>query len=171
LRFAADYMYLLTDSTKQAEARTLALTLCTLLTIPGITEVVTQGVLLAWAYGEAVQDVKALLSGEKIGIWKSSATWKLSLENLMNFEESGNIQGMGDGGGLGYKEYLQILLYLKGKVTLCMRALDLIEENIKRIDGHSFFRVDHCVTGLEVQAECQFRKGVEYHFSTMYQYQ
>lgn len=74
LRFAADYMYLLSDSEKQAEARTLALTLCTLLTVPGITEVVTQGIMLAWAYGEAVQDVKALLRGEKIGLWKSAAT-------------------------------------------------------------------------------------------------
>lgn len=89
----------------------------------------------------------------------------------MDIEESGSVQGIGDGSGLGYKEYLQILLYLKGKATLRMRALDLIEANMKRIDSHSFFRVDHCVTGLEVQVTCQFRKGVEYHFSTMYQYQ
>ena len=40
IRLGINYAYLLTDESKKAEAEVLALSLCTLLTVPGITEVV-----------------------------------------------------------------------------------------------------------------------------------
>ena len=49
LRFVPNYIYLQTNSEKQAEARAAAGTLCTLLAVPAITEAAAQGILLAWA--------------------------------------------------------------------------------------------------------------------------
>ena len=60
LRFVPNYIYLQTSSTKQAEARAAAGTLCTLLAVPAVTEAAAQGILLAWAYGESVMDVRSL---------------------------------------------------------------------------------------------------------------
>ena len=48
IRLGINYAYLLTDEVKKAEAEVLALSLCTLLTVPGITEVVKHAILLAW---------------------------------------------------------------------------------------------------------------------------
>lgn len=171
LRFAADYMYLLTDSAKQAEARALAGTICALLTVPGITEIAAQAILFAWAYGEAIQDVKALLAGEKVSLWKNATNWKLSLDNLLQLNEGESLSGRGDADGLSYETYLRMLLFMKDKVLLSMRALDLVEININLMKESSFFRVDLCITGIRAEGTCELRRGVTYQFVTKYQYQ
>ena len=50
-RMASNFLYLQTDETKKAEAKVLAGIVSALLGNPGLTEVVAQGVLMAWAYG------------------------------------------------------------------------------------------------------------------------
>lgn len=171
IRFAIDYMYLLTDSAKQAEARAFAGGVCTLLTVPGITEVVAQGMLFAWAYAEAIQDVKILLTGKKLSIWKNAENWKLSIENCMRVTEESTASYDGDAGGIGYEEYLRILLVMHAKEKLSMRSLDLIETNIRCKEGQQNFRVDHCITGIRTEAACSLRRGVRYEFESSYEYQ
>ena len=83
LRFVPNYLYLQSSSAKQAEARALAGTLCTLLAVPAITEAAAQGILLAWAYGESVMDVRTLFSGKNVTATKNDANWQLSLAGLM----------------------------------------------------------------------------------------
>lgn len=172
LRFAANYAYLLTDTTKQTEARALAGTLCTLITVPGITEIAAQGILLAWAYGEAVVDVRTLIQGGKVGLWKNSATWRLSLESLLN---TGGIlssqTGSEEENGFTYETYLRMLLFLKGKSGLSIRALDLMEQDLKNQFENGFFAADSCVVGMKIQGTCKLRRGIEYQFETKYEYQ
>lgn len=171
LRFAADYLYLMSDSAKQTEARTFAGTMCTLLTIPGITELVTQAILLAWAYGEAVVDVRTLMSGGTIKLLKDAMSWKLSLEGLLELKEiSGNIGIVEEEGGMKYEEYLRMLLFFKNKTILSMRALDLIELNIRERLGKEFFYVDKCVCDLKMEMNCSLRRRISYKFTTEYSY-
>ena len=61
----------------------MALTLCSLLTVPGIAEVVKHATLLAWAYGESVVDVRALVKGKKVPVVKTADSWQLQLANLI----------------------------------------------------------------------------------------
>lgn len=171
LRFAADYAYLLTDQVKQGEAEALALTLCTLLTVPGITEIVKHAVLMAWAYGEAVMDVKALLSGKRVALIKSEQTWQLSLSGLMKLDQTGGQTEVTDTeGGYTYRQYLQAMLFLKKKEELTVRALDLIEQNLRVKHGKTYFKADACITGAAFQMSCPLRRGVKYDFRTIYQY-
>lgn len=170
-RFGVDYLYLLSDSEKQAEARAFAGTLCTLLTIPGITEIAAQAVLLAWAYGEAVMDVRTLMNGGKVTLVKDKSTWKLSLEGLLHLTDHTEDVSGGDEKGLSYKDYLRIMLFFKNKTTLSMRGLDLIEGNLRTKFGKEFFRVDNCILGLKIKTVCALRRGVTYDFVTKYEYQ
>lgn len=171
IRFGADYLYLLGDSEKQAEARAFAGTMCTLLAIPGITEIVTQAILLAWAYGEAVMDVRTLMSGGTVKLLKDAASWKLSLEGILELgETSENTESMEEEGGMSYEQYLRMLLFFKNKTLLSMRALDMIELNIKKGLGKEFFYVDKCMTGLKTEMKCSLRRGVSYSFTTEYSY-
>lgn len=170
-RFAANYTYLLTDTAKKAEAEAMAATLCTVLAVPGITEVVKQALLLAWAYGEGVVDVRTLLAGKKVPLAKSAETWQISLTGLLNLNDTASVQeGVDIEGGYSYEKYLQILLFLEKKETLTMRALDLIEQSMKEIHGQEYFQADACVTGIRFWVVCPMRRGIQYEFRTTYQY-
>ena len=147
MRFVPNYAYLQGNTQKQAKAQTIALTLCTLLMIPEAAEVVAQGILLAWAYEDAIEDVKALLGGRKVSFSKQGKD------------------------SLGYEDYLRILLFLGKKEETAMRAMDLIEQNLKKIQGQEFFRVDNCITKLEIRCRCSFRRGIHYMFPVYFGYQ
>ena len=48
-----------------------------------------QGILLAWAYGEAIMDIRTLISGGKVPLVKNAEDWKLSLSGLMQLGSAG----------------------------------------------------------------------------------
>ena len=159
LRLPVNYGYLLTDEGKKAEAETMAAGLCTLLTVPGITELVKQAILIAWAYGESVMDLRTVTAGKKVAAVKSKETWSLSLDNL---------SGLGGAGkevesGLGYRDFLRILLFLEKKEVVSMRALDLIEHELS-------LPVDALVTGIRLESRCSLRWGLGYRFRTGFGY-
>lgn len=165
VRMAANYGYLLTDTAKQAEAEALALTLCSLLTVPGITEVVKHALLLAWAYGESIVDVRVLLKGKKVPIIKTIDTWQLQLANLVKLGTDEEVLHEADvAGGLSYQSYLTGLLVMKNKEALSMRSLDLIESKLQ-------IKTDECMTKVEIQSKAVLRRGVKDSFTTLYEYE
>lgn len=165
IRMVANYGYLLTDTARQAEAEALALTLCSLLTVPGITEVVKHALLLGWAYGESIVDVRVLLKGKKVPVIKTTDTWQLQLANLVNLGTDDEVVNEADvAGGLGYQSYLTGLLAMERKEALSMRSLDLIESNLQ-------IKTDECMTGVEIQSKAVLRRGVKDSFTTAYEYE
>ena len=165
LRMAANYLYLQTDSAKKAEAEAVAMTLCTLLTVPGITELVKQGILLAWAYGESIVDVRVLLKHKKVAAVKTAETWQLQLSNLVKLGTAEEVTGeKGVSTGLTYSDYLKGLLLIEEREKLCMRSLDLIESNLH-------IKTDQCMTKLELSTKSELRRGIKDTFSTQFGYQ
>lgn len=172
IRFVPNYAYLQGNAQKKAQAQALAITLSAVAAVPAVTEAVAQGILLAWAFGEAVMDLRSLMNGNKVPLVKDTATWQLSLAGFMKLGETGDVQGGTDTkDGLGYEDYLRILLFLEKREELSMRCMDLIELNLKKIQGLEFFKADLCVTGMELNCKCSFRKGVQYTFPVSYIYQ
>ena len=171
LRFVPNYMHLQGSSTKKAEAEALALTLCSLLAVPAITEAAAQVILLAWAYGESLMDMRSLLRGNKVPLVKTDDSWQLSLSGLMKLGQEGDLNdGKDTQGGLPYKEYLRILLFLEKKETTAMRALDMIEQNLRTEHGLAFFKADQCISKIEVKSTCNLRRGIVYQFATYFGY-
>lgn len=165
IRMVSNYGYLLTDTMRQAEAEALALTLCSLLTVPGITEVVKHALLLAWAYGESIVDVRVLLKGKKVPIIKTAETWQLQLTNLVKLGTDEEVVSEKDvTGGLSYQSYLSGLLAMERKEALSMRSLDLIESNLQ-------IKTDECVTKVEIQSKVMLRRGVKDTFTTAFEYE
>lgn len=165
IRTGLNYLYLLTDSAKQAEAEVLSIAICNVLTVTGLSALVKQAILLGWAYGESIVDVRALLKGKSVAIVKSSSTWQLQLSNLVKLGTRDEIANEKDvAGGLTYEDYLKGLLWLERKESLCMRTLDLIESNLK-------IRVDQCVTKIELQSRLSLRHSIQETFYTAYGYQ
>lgn len=171
LRFVPNYAYIQTDSEMRAEAEAMALTLCTLLAVPAITEAAAQGILLAWAYGESIMDIRTLLKGHRVPLVKLKESWQLQLSKLLTLgtkEDQG--EGRDDMGGLTYQEYLRILLFLEKKETAAMRALGILEQNMRRLYGQTYFRADLCVSRLEIESVGRFRRGISYRFRTYFDY-
>ena len=165
IRMVANYAYLLTDAGKQAEAQALSLTLCSLLTMPGITEVVKHAILLGWAYGESIVDVRVLLKGEKVAAIKTADTWQLQLANLVKLgTDEEMVNEIDVSGGVSYQTYLTGLLFMKRTEVLSMRSLDLIECNLS-------VKTDACVTRMEIESKATLRRGVKDSFTTSFQYQ
>lgn len=170
-RFVPNYMHLQGSSTKKAEAEAMALTLCSLLAVPAITQAAAQVILLAWAYGECLMDVRALLNKGKVPLMKNEESWQLSLSDLLKLGQDKSLNdGQDTGSGLTYEEYLRILLFLEKKEALGMRALDLIENNLRTKHGLTSFRADQCVSKMEMDSTCKLRRGIHYRFSTYFGY-
>lgn len=171
LRFVPNYAYIQTDSGMKAEAEAMALTLCSLLAVPAITAAAAQVILLSWAFGETVMDLRSLLAGNKVPLTKSGDSWQLSLAGLLKL---GTEEDAGDGkdtqGGLAYREYLRMLLFLESQSTCAVRSLGMIEQNLRTRRGQSGFRADLCVSRVEFHAEVTLRRGIRYDFPTYYGY-
>lgn len=165
IRMIANYGYLLTDDTKQAEAEAMALVLSSLLTVPEAAEVVKHAILLAWAYGESIVDVRVLLKQKKVPAVKSAETWQLQLANLVKLGTADEATDEVDSSdGLTYQDYLKGLLLLENDETLSMRALDLIESNLH-------IKTDQCMTKVEIKSSVELRRGIQDTFSTTFGYQ
>ncbi|MDD3403865.1 MAG: DUF5702 domain-containing protein [Hespellia sp.] len=171
IRMGINFLYLQTDSEKQAEAEALAAALAALAALPIATELVKQAVLAAWAYGESIMDLRKLLKGNKTPLIKTKETWQLSLFSLTQL---GTAEDTGEGShakeGMSYQDYLRMLLFLEEKNQCSMRALDLIEQNMQTEKGLTFFRVDQCITGLQLQSRTTFERGITYEFPTCFAY-
>lgn len=127
IREIDNYFMILQDDIKKLEAHEIAVA-STATLVPWLEPVVYQATLLYWAYEESVQDLKKLFLGEKIPLVKVSDV----------FSEV----------GLGYKEYLMLLLLMKGQETLVMRSMDLIELELRK--EYLGFRMDACISKANI---------------------
>ena len=168
---ASNYGYLLTDSGKKAEAGTMALALAGVIALPALTEVIKQGILLAWAFGESIMDLRTLVSGGRVSLVKGREDWNLSLDGLIKLgtaEDTGVVKKTDQ--GLSYKEYLRMLLIFEKQEECTMRSLSMLENRIREKVGDSF-QVDHCISKIKIKAKCHLRRKIYYEFGTEYGYQ
>ena len=121
---------------------------------PGPLGAVTQfGIAAAWAAAESVNDVKLLHHGYKVPIVKTSASWALDLDSILEGYqgEDGCVHPQVNTGRT-YDDYLRILLYVKDENVKTARILDLIQINMrKNYDGE--FLVQECATGVSIDAD------------------
>ena len=165
IRMGINYAYLQTDEVKKAEAGAVAVGLCSLIQIPGIVSLVKQAVLLAWAYGESIVDLKVLMRQDRVPLWKNADTWQLQLSNLAKLGTKEEISGAKRyEEGLNYQDYLKGLLLLERRESLCMRSLDLIESNLS-------VRVDECMTRIEMESSYRLKDEIYDRFRTEFGYQ
>lgn len=154
IREAINYGYLLTDTVKQLQAETLAVAITGAVGMVALTTVVKHGVLLAWAYGESIMDVRQLMAGGSISLVKTEDTWQLALENFDAFiqESSEKIE---QEGGLSYEDYLRILLFAEKEQSLTLRSLDMIELTMRRQKGRTDYMMDGLVGELVMETTFQ----------------
>lgn len=156
LREGANYAYLMMDERKKEEAYLLAAGLVGITLIPGLVTAVQQIILLGWAYGESILDVRGLLQGQRVPLAKTAESWKLPLVQLFTLKSHlAEYDSQTAGMGQSYEDYLRLLLLFAGREELCMRGLDVVEGNIRKTENGCHLYVDQCIDGLTVQASFQ----------------
>ena len=157
LREGMNYLYCVEEGSISSRAGTLAFALTGFLGIPAITAATKHALLFALAYGESLLDVKDLMNGGKIPLHKTDASWALDPEDLGNLTAMLNSKEVLRKEGLSYRDYLRILLILGSVRKQRLRALDLIESNLRKLPGTSGFKAENCVTGIRVRTDWKIR--------------
>lgn len=145
VREGLNLAYLLANTEKRELAKSVAYALVGATGLYPLV-MITQFVLLAaWAFAEAVSDVKDLFRGESVEIWKTEASWNTSLNGLLStaYNEPVTADVIGEEGlTLSYEDYLRIFLFLNSTQKLCFGCLDMIQEDIRGVE--SDFLVADC---------------------------
>ena len=70
---------------------------------------------------------------------KTSADWQISLSNLSSLMEGLDSMRKNNEHGLSYEDYLQVLILPVSKEKKVMRAMDMIEDAIRKERQGKFF--------------------------------
>lgn len=166
-REVANVIYIMSDSTKVAEAEAMALALTAVMLSPELTEPVKYAILFAWAYVESLQDIKDLFRGARVPIYKTAADWKTGINSIKDVR--GSLGNTGDGGrGLNYKEYLEIMMFLTKPHDRTFRAMDIMEMDIRKTPGNSEFRMDGCFDTYRARLSVTSGFGYRYEMERLY---
>lgn len=165
-REVSNVLYILSDTAKIAEAEAMALALTAVMMCPELAEPVKYTILYAWAYVESLQDVKTLLRGGRVPIFKTSADWKTGINSIKNVKES--LSDGEEGRGLDYQEYLEIMLFLTGSRDRTFRAMDIMEMDIRRTPGNEAFRMDGCFDTYKAKLSVSSGFGYYYEMERLY---
>ncbi len=149
LREGMNYLYCLKEPAIHQQTEALALTLTGIFGLPLLTEATNHALMLAWAYGESLVDVRILLDGGKVPIFKDVSTWSLSLENLGRITEVLREGAKRSDTGLSYTDYLRVLLNLGSVKKQRMRALDMIQAELQE-EGSTQFKAENCIVAVKV---------------------
>jgi hypothetical protein len=169
IREAANMMYLFGCGEKVAEAELIATVLTAVLLVPELAEPVKNSILFAWTFAETISDLNILFSGGRVPLFKTDATWRLSLTNMFAFRDH---LGGGDlGEGLYYHDYLRARLLLVGHDEKTMRLADIIEMDIRKTAGNAGFKLDHCLDCLRAEIIMGTRYGYDCRIERIYGYE
>lgn len=158
IREAANFLYLVSDPVKIQQLEALALTLGGSSLNPIVIEAIQLGLMTAWAFGESILDVRALLAGKKVPLLKSNETWTLELENIELVTQNFNTAKESEG-GLNYENYLGILLLFMEEQELAFRTMNVQEATIRKVSGDADFGMDTLIVQAEAQI-CYAYKAV-----------
>ena len=153
LREGANYLFLLSHPELRQKAEALAVLLAGMTGNGGLIKSLEQLILLGWAYGESLAEVRQLLGGYELSAVKTVADWQVPLSGLMTF--------LGDPGrydvpikvqkGISYETCLRIFLMTESWETLALRAMDVTEGELRQLEGCRNLHLDHCVERLTAQ--------------------
>lgn len=152
-REGLNLIHILSDSGKRQEARSLALTIVGGTGILPLVSVVAFFIMAVWALGEALLDVRCLLEGKKVPVFKTVSDWKLDMAGLLEMGRSGSLidgEGGGDGSGIDYEGYLRILIFGGYDTDLVYRMMDVMQ--IVTARKQPGFSLENCVCTVNAEA-------------------
>lgn len=155
MRQGVNFLQILEDGAMRREARGLAAAITGALGLSPLTDVCACFIMGVWAMGEAVMDLRLLMRGGVVPLWKRKEEWKLSLDGLLQIGKQKELlkeeEGLYDRreGALGYRDYLKLFLLVEDVRDKQMRMLDVIQMNLRRKEED--FLLEKCVNQVDIR--------------------
>ncbi len=160
VREVANLSYIVSDQNNRLVAEGLAALLATAMGIPEVAEILEWIILMGWSFAESMYDVKCIMGGGRIPLMKTSDTWHYNLDKALSFDMEAEDYSSEDE-GLSYTDYLRIFMFLQNKDKLTMRAMNMVEADIRATPGNENFRLDGCVDCVEAVVKMESAYGYE----------
>lgn len=170
IREGVNFTHLLSDPAKRGQAAALAATIAATFLIPPAAAVIEGALLLCWAFGESILDVRELLDGGCVPLVKSAADWQLSLGNLSGLLDSLDTRRHSVSNGMTYEDYLQVMLISKSKNMKLERGMDMVELSIRSLPQRENFCLDSCITAIEAAVDVRANKRKVFTVTKQYCY-
>ncbi len=167
IREAANVLYLMGCEVKREEIKLLSEVICTLILLPQLAPIMEAAILLGWAYAESVYDVKTLLAGGSVPLLKSDGDWHCGLSAALSGDWGERDE---DGQGLCYRDYLRVFLMFEDEDVLTVRAMNMIEADIRSTPGNTCFRLDACYVAIEADITFKSEYGYRYEMTCNKEY-
>lgn len=155
IRETANFLYLTSNSEKVEAARVVAVGIVGATINPVLVEIVKTAVLAAWAFAESILDIRTLLTGGKIALLKSNANWTIDLDYITMIGK-GYSKAVDCEEGLGYAEYLGILLLFQQENQLAKRCMDMQEQTVRELYGNDMFYLEEWIVGMKVSVKYRY---------------
>ena len=164
IREAVNTEFLLGNAPRSAAIKTVAATVAAITMIPGLDVLIEYSILFAWSFAESVVDLRCIFNGGKVPLFKSDVTWKTDLTSVLEnaFME---VEGDSGGQGMGYEDYIDSFLLMQDVETQSIRALDVMELDLRKTEGNSNCRIDGCIEGMTVTANVKSKYGDDFYLT------
>ncbi len=157
VREGLNMMHILSSSSKREEAKSLAFAITGITGLAPVVEITAVFIMAVWAAGESLADLKELFKGGKIPLFKSDSDWQLSLDGLLSLGMDkvlpDSSSGQNEEKGLGYEDYLSLLLLAESREMKQLRMLDVIQTDIARDEPG--FLIEKCAYHIEIEGRAQ----------------
>lgn len=125
---------------------------------------VARSILYACAFLESICDVQAIYEGKSIALRKE--THNMSVAHVLG---NGFYDSAGSSGWT-YAQYLAAIILLAGDETINLRAMDIMEMDIRFQGGGHNFKMDWCIERYEANVTAQGSYGGNYDLRRKYGY-
>lgn len=152
VREGLNLIHILSDSQKREEAKALALVITGALGLTPLVEITAFFIMSAWALGESILDIQALLEGGNIPLLKGREDWALGIEQLLSMgQRTGGPISSGREKGLDYEDYLKLLLLMVPSGQKYYRMMDVMQIDIRL--SQAGFLVKRCGYRVDIKAQ------------------
>ena len=157
IREGLNLMHIYSDTNKRETAREFVYLVFGALT-PIVAEIVYLLVLSAWAFAQAVVDVRDLLNNKRVMFFHNNESFRFDVEDIFVLC-TGSLTGIDineyevsdNDIAFNYKDYLRLLLFLENGDNLNSRAISIIQYNISKEQG--FFDIDKSIYSFDAENE------------------
>lgn len=152
VREGMNLIHILSDAQKRQEAQALALVITGSAGMVPLVKIVSCVIMGIWAAGESLQDLRILMSGGEVPLWKQKDEWNVDLEGILNMGRGVMPDiGSSQGKGFNYEQYVKLLLLKENPQITYMRMLDVMQMNIQREEPG--FSLMNCAYRVDMRAE------------------
>ena len=153
IRVLMNILHVFTDTAKKAEALAVATELLSVIPLPILIKLTEYVILVIWAVQNAYLETAELIAGKSVPLAVTSESFQLSLTEAVSMTKAKRLERAEQyvaekGFRIGYRQYLLLLMMFRSSDTLTVRALDLIQLNI-RAKYEPKFLIRDCVYGFE----------------------